>query len=427
MHCGLNDVRKAGRQRMNFRGRFRIVLDMGLQKSGRMLGGLLAYIFLLVLSGVLLFSMGTEYFYRLSLSEGLSVDVDRLCHMWLSGFEFEYEREVQVTKQIAELPEVDTFGDVEEYSISAQWTQPLVEFQMQYGHRCEYGFECYLMSEGIFSMANIALEEGSAPKTDVESDVIPIYLGYELRSFYSVGDVIEQPWGKNDTRRYCVAGILEKGSRMFDVLAYSGNYDSCNGNVSLDHMALVIEPLSSANYYFTAANGVGVTKAMQAVVEVVEDYGGEATIHSIDGLIDSEMRKSARMVEQLWSIVLLLGLTSVFLVLLTQLVQLYTRSEEFGIWYACGATKRDMEWVLVIQNMVRFIMSEVLAAFLLYIGLTVWTNANLMTEYEGELLYVKVLLPGILIIGAVLTVVASVIPVLTLHRKTPVEMLDGNR
>ncbi len=379
---------------MRFFGRMQIALDMGLQKKGRLLGGLLAYILLLLLTGVLLFGIGKEYAYRISLEDGLSGDTSQLCHLWLDAPS--YEERCEEIERLRGVPGLSGLCQIEENMQFWSWADAFAA--RQEGH--------------------IEREEAGDEKA--------IYLGYELRGIYSVGDVIEVPAGGDRMVRYRIAGILKKGTRIFDVQAFSGDYESCNGSRPMDYMALIIADGILSNGYFTVTEGTAVTDVIREVDEIARVYGDSAHVVSIDAQIRDAMRESRSIVEQLLSVALLLGITSVFLVVLTQLMQLYARGEEFGIWYACGATGRDMQWVLVLQNVIRLFWAEMIAGCILFAGLRVWAGYQTAAAYEGELLFVKLILPGILILGVGITVIATLIPVLIFRRKSPVALLDKN-
>lgn len=65
---------------------------------------------------------------------------------------------------------------------------------------------------------------------------------------------------------------------------------------------------------------------------------------------------------------ILLGSSCIIVLLVSQVSNILTRSEEYGIWLTNKATKKDIMWILIWQNLIKLIYSEILPYWLLILG-----------------------------------------------------------
>ncbi|MDE7367523.1 MAG: ABC transporter permease [Lachnospiraceae bacterium] len=284
------------------------------------------------------------------------------------------------------------------------------------------GVEVFHVMDSAWEMMNLELYEGNLPNQYNLEEYNPIYLGYEYRNLVSVGDIL----GTTVNGTYIVAGILQKGSLMPTNLEDLQEF-TISSAYSLDYGVLQVEPtVVNAYYYFSLKDGYEFIDAQRMIQQAAEERGWIVSIGSLDArlsLIDEYLKPVNRYV---WQMLLVVGLTACLVAACYQTMSIITRKSEYGILYANGASARDLIAMILIENLVKMLIS-----LILLMPLFVLLAQKVFTLFYGDRYMIQWMIWSqvswkVLLVGLGMMLLSSILPVYTLTRYSPVELIGGN-
>lgn len=284
------------------------------------------------------------------------------------------------------------------------------------------GVEVFHMMDSAWEMMNLELYEGNLPDQYNLEEYNPIYLGYEYRNLVNVGDVL----GTTGNGTYIVAGILQKGSLVPAKLEDLQEF-TISSAYSMDYGVLQIESVDrGAYYYFSLKDEYEFIEAQRMIQQAAEERGWIVSIGSLDArlsLIDEYLKPVNRYV---WQMLLVVGLTACLVAACYQTMSIITRKSEYGILYANGASTRDLIAMILIENLVKMLIS-----LILLMPLFVLLAQKVFTLFYGDRYMIQWMIWSqvswkVLLIGIGMMLLSSILPVYTLTRYSPVELIGGN-
>lgn len=291
------------------------------------------------------------------------------------------------------------------------------EMVLDYG-----GVEVFYMMDSAWEMMNLELYEGNPPDQYDLTEYNPLYLGYEYRNLVHTGEVL----GTTGNGTYIVAGILQKKSlmpmRLEDVQEFT-----ISSAYSMDYEVLQIVSIDlGAYHYFSLKDGYEFIEAQQMIQQAAEKRGWLVSIGSLDArlsLIDAYLKPVNRYV---WQMLLVVGLTACLVAACYQTMSIITRKSEYGILYANGASTRDLIAMILIENLVKMLISLVLL-----IPLFVFLAQKVFIFLYGDRYMLQWMIWSqvswkVLLVGIGMMLLSSILPVYTLKHYSPVELIGGN-
>ena len=282
--------------------------------------------------------------------------------------------------------------------------------------------EVFHMMDSAWDMMNLELYEGNLPDQYNLEEYNPIYLGYEYRNLVNVGDVL----GTTGNGTYIVAGILQKGSLVPAKLEDLQEF-TISSAYSMDYGVLQIESTDlGAYYYFSLKDGYEFIEAQRMIQQAAEERGWIVSIGSLDArlsLIDEYLKPVNRYV---WQMLLVVGPTACLVAACYQTMSIITRKSEYGILYANGASTRDLIAIILIENLVKMLIS-----LILLMPLFVLLAQKVFTLFYGDRYMIQWMIWSqvswkVLLVGLGMMLLSSILPVYTLTRYSPVELIGGN-
>lgn len=284
------------------------------------------------------------------------------------------------------------------------------------------GVEVFHVMDSAWEMMNLELYEGTPPDQYDLEEYNPLYLGYEYRNLVSVGDVL----GTTGNGTYIVAGILQKGSLMPTNLENLQEF-TISSAYSLDYGVLQIVPNeTNVYYYFSLEDGYEFIEAQRMIQQAAEKQGWLVSIGSRDArlsLIDEYLKPVNRYV---WQMLLVVGLTACLVAACYQTMSIINRKSEYGILYANGASTRDLIGMILIENLVKLLIS-----LILLMPLFVLLAQRVFIFFYGDRYMLQWMIWSqvswkVLLVGLGMMLLSSILPVYTLTRYSPVELIGGN-
>ena len=284
------------------------------------------------------------------------------------------------------------------------------------------GVEVFHMMDSAWEMMNLELYEGNLPDQYDLEEYNLIYLGYEYRNLVNVGDVL----GTTGNGTYIVAGILQKGSLVPAKLEDLQEF-TISSAYSMDYGVLQIESVDmGAYYYFSLKDGSEFIEAQRMIQQAAEEQGWIVSIGSLDArlsLIDEYLKPVNRYV---WQMLLVVGLTACLVAACYQTMSIITRKSEYGILYANGASTRDLIAMILIENLMKMLIS-----LILLMPLFVLLAQKVFTLFYGDRYMIQWMIWSqvswkVLLVGLGMMLLSSILPVYTLTRYSPVELIGEN-
>lgn len=287
----------------------------------------------------------------------------------------------------------------------------------------------YINSEAV-NVCNMLLQDGKLPdEYDLGKNIVLLYLG----SGYSdipIGTTYEIVLDDGTIYLYYVAGIFEEGTNWISEQVYVEDFIVDAVYVeNMDYQILIVEEgISSFRLTYTVEKGHLVKEVEHKLRDLAEKHGLKMRFGVLEDILDEKERQHSYIFDTIRKMLIAITITAFFLLLCTQFAEMLDDMSYFGIFYANGASTRDLISILLGENLIKVIVSYILAVIAVYYaikhgwslfqpGIEKWENA--MEIYCGQTI------GSAFIIGVMLALFATVIPILWFRKKSPTELMRG--
>ncbi len=344
----------------------------------------------------------------------------------IENVDWEYGEVIEAFVQ--EASEMEEISGIGEGSIGGRGTEGLEELwekQKQLQNTDPSYLWGYYMNLEAVGLYNIQLQEGKMPdEYELNEDIELFYLGSNYTDIpigtkYEVGG-----------HTVYVAGILEEGTKLLseDVdcndAIVDARYVEDMGNQILE----VSTCIYSADLTYTVTEGYTVKETETKLRNLAEKHGLKMSFGVLEDILDEKERQHSYIFDTIKKMLIAITITAFFLLLCTQLAEMLDDMSYFGIFYANGASTRDLIGILLGENLIKVIVSYILAVIAVYYaikhewsiyqpGIEKWENAM-------EIYFRETMGPAFLI-GVALALFATVIPIFWFRKKTPTELIRG--
>ncbi len=431
---------------MKLRYLFRMSVDNAMQRNGRMFISVIMYILAMVLIGVIVllgsihsnikgelndaircgienmgyfsYTLNDENyesfdFYKLSKAMADMDCIDGWTGNWYSGMiDIEGHWSVSNCSQNYELNSLDTIKEIQGANI--------------YNTYEDYsGIESVFISSNAWNMFNIELYMGDEPAAcSYNGKYTLMYVGYEYSNIVEPGMIIS-----NGDVSYVIAGILDKDSRMpidsQELIALS-KY-SLYSTYLLDYEVLIIDEnadefLNTVSF-FTVSKDYTTYEAEQIITSVLEKAGVSITIGWLDDALKNINDKNTG--RTYYEILIMMIIISCLVLSCFQINSILSRRKDYGVLFASGMSHRDMIKMVVIENIIKFIVSVIVMFFIISLIINKELRYGLTTIYViKHILYERlVVVTGM--VGILLVFVVSMMPAIIIKRSSLAELIGG--
>lgn len=276
-----------------------------------------------------------------------------------------------------------------------------------------------------FPINNLKLYHGNTDRIS-DNDGWLIYLGYNFREV-PIGTVFA------DEKRgitYTVEGIFQKDTTIVDAHALLWNLEGMEYtcSVTMDNIMLVIPPNSenylSQNYFFMCSDEYTYEEASQKIYQISEKYGISTETGKLSDRVNAVLSDTDWLLNAIAHISFLL-LVSAFIMLLTvQLLVVFRRKDELGVWLISGISRIKIFKILLAENMLKMLISSFVAFGLLALFVK---NLHLYDSMEFELRYILLgNVPVLLLLcGMLIALLCSVFSIIYIKQKSIQEIVRG--
>lgn len=281
------------------------------------------------------------------------------------------------------------------------------------------------MDDSGINVCHFNLQEGKYPEEwQLEKDEVLMYLGGNFENV-TVGERIQS---KSEPFTYVVGGVLEKGTNWIcdDVYIFENVTDS-HYVECLDNMVIELDPNPiCSRVTYCVKKGYQMEDVETKLMELAQKNGAVIKLARLEDVLDENEYQFSIVLNVIRLLTVMILVTSLIVLERTQYSEMVNDTEYFGIFYANGASTRDLVAILLGENLLKTAVSFGLAVVIGYYylrsewqiyqpGIDQWNTAK--SVYFGQ-----AVLPSLLI-GTGIIVLCTRKSIHWLKKRKPVELL----
>lgn len=413
--------------------RLRVAFDFCIQEKAGFRLSVLEIIVFICLMIQIIYMIASAYSLTDRMKLGLSIPVGQL------GY-YSFEADGEFTDKLAEADGITHYGYIDSGNASCLSISGLEKLrEVQKGHtsiitESEFeesrGVEAVSITGNLWDVMNLKLIEGKKPDeieydtSDVYNDVL-IYLSEAFKDVAQVGDVLDTVYrdGK-ELYKFEIAGFFDKSSSVidsnivYDVLEKQGCYP-------LEYGVVVVHRRGADSGFFSFEGDYADVSAKIRALAAENNVGVQVySIASVAEVMKSNTDKNTYYLKQAAAI---LAVIIIFAVSAGQVFSIVTRTRNYGIWLASGASKRDLTVIIFMQNLIRTFIAVLISSAIMFVILhrIYGRNMNNIEHYVINTICVKYILPIVLLLAAFTVILSSAIPAALIGRTSSVNLLKG--
>lgn len=418
---------------MNNKVRFRITGDLCTHEKRAFSLSIILFALTLFIIGYLSYILHSLSDYRDRVEVGLNVSAGQVGDVSFHGIENEQKEEF--FRKIYSIDGLIGMGYVENNALYSVEELSFLH-NIQKGHvkgvteeefenTYEGCFQTNVVNATLWESLNIELSEGKTPSEySVSENNCLMYLAEDFRSVVEIDEkyYLYKPDGGIITE-FTVAGFYSDSTRIFDSRVLLQETTDSVGYYLPEYSIILVYSFGSEDGMFVCEEGK-YDEVVEQFYALAEEYSADISVYSTDAIVSKAESNDRKIVSSFLEISILLSVSALVMVICSQTIGLLSRSRDFGVWLSNGATKKDLSWAFIYQNMLRLIIALPIAGtvLLFMVKQEAWdveTNDMVVRNFWS------VSVPSMILIGIIIVVLSSVIPLVIL-KKTPVtNMLAG--
>ena len=391
---------------------------------------LLMSISLLLIMFSLLIYKGEQYSY-ISCNDALNKGIDGTAVLRLDENSFIYNEEVkEFLKEAYERKEIYCIGSMVDYGCAYESLNELYEIQR--GHVQDYEIalqddliEIKMINSYAMPLCNLKLKEG-IPIEELEfkdSEKIEyLYLGAAYEDI-AVGTAFTEKDGK----KFVVAGVIEENQRWIlsslvdtytsEILDYTID---CNYEIFL----VTNQDVFSSGLWICAEDGYTIEQAIDAAKEVGKKYDIKFSYDTLMDKVNRVSQDTALLLSYLTKLLGIVMVASLLMIITTQIVTMLESSKNYGVMYAVGFSRREVNRMLLWKHIITAITSLVIT-IPLCMFVAQYRFANDDMNYMIKTVLSTYVFPAAIIVAIVIVIIMHIVTCAILKRLTPVKLIHG--
>jgi ABC-type antimicrobial peptide transport system permease subunit len=149
------------------------------------------------------------------------------------------------------------------------------------------------------------------------------------------------------------------------------------------------------------------------------------TVKNIGALLRAAEESMKPVNKYLIQILLVVGMTTCMVITCFQTMTIIMQKSDYGIMYANGFSNTDLIVIVFMENVIKM----VLALLILFPIMLLLSRSVFTSSYQDRYTIYTILFNNIgwklILIGMGMTILSSIIPVATIKKYTPVELIGG--
>lgn len=285
------------------------------------------------------------------------------------------------------------------------------------------------MSRTAWGLLNTSLQSGSAPQAYDSADNMHflLYLGSNFDTI-PIGTCFQDDYNEI----FEVAGILKENSSMIESTSLFWNLQTflLSADVDMDNMVLLLPPSGGTSYFyldnlFLCADGYSYEEASEAIRRLSDEYGIPAEICTLESRVDEMLAVNRSFERPVQNLFVIVSISVVLIVLTMQLLKIFVRGNEFGIWLANGMGRRDTFIILIGENILQLILAFFFSILIVVLFILVQDWDTSVVQELRNAIFVPAA-SATFLTAVVLALLSAVFPSVLIRRKPETELLKGN-
>lgn len=337
-----------------------------------------------------------------------------------------------ITSEILELNCIDAAGSWQVISSEEEHLKDFRSIQkgnVQLEANCNNNYlEIIVMGTSAWNLFDLSLSAGQSPDQVINNqEYTLLYLGSEYGKYYDVGTILKNEQDKN-LDKYIVAGIFEPGNKIATADMNLINKFTISSTYPLDYAVIeVSQHWDNPFTYFSVKEGYTFEDAEDAIIQWAKEESISVTISNIDALLTS-VEQSLKPINRYMEQIIIVVVLSICIILTCfQSMNILMRQSEYGILYANGVTTRDVVFMILFENSLKFLVSSII---MFPIALHI-SKTRFLASYGDSYIIRRILLtsvcPKLLFLVLGMIMVSSIIPIYFIKKQDTVALIGGNR
>ncbi len=274
-------------------------------------------------------------------------------------------------------------------------------------------------------VCHFELSEGKYPNDwELKDDERLIYLGANFDNVI-VGEKFRS---KSEPITYVVGGLLKEKTNWIyeDIYRYESAQDS-HYVQHLDNMVVCMNPdmISNRNTY-CVKKGCEIKDVEEKLMNISEKYGVGIKLARLKDVIEENEYQSSIILNAVRMLTLIIIITSQLVLERTQFSELINDTECMGIFFANGASMRDMTAVLIVENIIKITTAFFIAVVGgYYIVCVRWELFQPGIDYlkTAKSVYFGLAVLPSMIVGLLIVLLSTIKSIKWLKKRNPAELL----
>lgn len=305
--------------------------------------------------------------------------------------------------------------------------------QIQKGHRKNFlddedTLEVCNISAALLQLCRVELYDGEFIKDTSEkgADWFGLYLGYAYKDI-PVGTEYTINFGEQMVV-YEVLGIFEEGERWIADSVLLGDLETNTIPYEpLDYAVFLIvdnlEKPVTGLWMFDFVEDYTYDEVEAYLLDLAEKHGVEISVAGLEKTAEEAERTTKRIMGYFFKIFYLMGITAVFCILSFQIMSVWKRGREYGIWCAIGASVKDMASVMLIEAFTKLLVAAALSVVPVWLFITgYYYTGEEAADVSRRILMTQVYWK-VIVAGIVIYILGLMIPIGRFRKMTPTELI----
>lgn len=283
------------------------------------------------------------------------------------------------------------------------------------------GFRHLRFGHDAWELFDFKLIKGEHPADceKITDSVGYLYLGYAYKDI-----PIGTEYKITDKYSFRVMGIFEQGETCItDNIEESGYYSSKTRN--MDYMGVVVDTsVYQSENFFVIEEDADMGAVIKGVYELADRYDVGINVSSVEGIFEEERRTYKNITALLIELMIIVMIVAATMQTCIQVADVIEHFDSYGVMYANGATKRDITLIIVVENMFRYVIANMMAYGVSRLLLSIIFSEASVIKLVTGIYHANALIP-VIIIGLIVSILSVLAPIILIRKKTPVELINN--
>lgn len=343
----------------------------------------------------------------------------------------EYLQDINSLKEIESIGYYDLRGSDDCTTVSSEhnYWKDIIDIQNSHPKVIEDKekvLQVVYMSRQAYGLYKMPLLDGKKPENYKENNATLLYLGNNFKDI-----PIGTRFVDSINHTYIVAGTFQSDVNIIDNATLFWNLGGLetNYNIPLNNLVLGLVPSEYSymflNNLFVCAEGYSFEQGADAIKELSKQYGISAQIGTLEERVHEKLAQIYTIQKPAMKLCFIICVSVILIILTMQLLTIFLRNNELGIWLTNGICRKDIFFILFGENMFKVFIS-----FLIMPNLAIAILHILKIDQSS----LKSFIPSLLGISCFVTfglavllaIISSIIPVLIIAKTSTTNLVKGN-